>query len=91
MKKKGSLLLFSLLFVLLLWFGINQTTTKWTGVDELVINQFAVKGGLHTQTGTPDEEESDELLLSVFLLAGALGGFVTGYYFRELFPKKTSD
>ena len=39
------------------------------------------------KTATINTDKGD-ILLFVFLLAGTAGGFVMGYYFRELFTKK---
>ena len=38
--------------------------------------------------------DQGDLLLFCFLVAGAIGGFIAGYYFRALFPprpKKTDE
>ena len=60
---------------------------KWAGVDETVIEKYAVEAGrvpaeLLINTGQGD------LLLFVFALAGAAGGFVAGYCWRILVHEK---
>ena len=60
---------------------------KWSGVDEVVIGKFAEKMGKTPSDPLINTDQGD-ILLSMFLLFGAIGGFVAGYYYRELFPKK---
>jgi ABC-type cobalt transport system substrate-binding protein len=60
---------------------------KWQGVDESVVEKFAEKAGRPARKPLINTDQGD-LLLFVFLVAGAAGGFVAGYYFRELFPGK---
>ena len=57
----------------------------WSGVDETVIEAFAKKAGRPAQEPLINTDQGD-LLLFVFLLAGAAGGFAAGYWFRILFP-----
>lgn len=59
---------------------------KWQGVDETVVEKFAEKAGHPSRKPLINTDQGD-LLLFVFLIAGAAGGFAAGYYFRELFPK----
>jgi hypothetical protein len=63
---------------------------KWVGVDEVVIGEFAKEMGKTPSDPLIDMGQGD-LLLSMFLLFGAIGGFVAGYYFRELFPRKRNE
>lgn len=72
-----------------IWFTMSNssgsTGAKWQGVDTTVVERFA------EQAGRPVKEPlisspSGDLLLFVFITAGAIGGFVAGYYFRHLFP-----
>jgi hypothetical protein len=60
-------------------------TASWSGVDETVIEKFAEKAG-HPAWGPFINTDQGDLLLFVFLLAGAAGGFAAGYWFRILFP-----
>lgn len=67
------------------WGGLTYSTNEWKGVDESVIERFAEEAGRPAQPSLIDTDRGD-LLLFVFLLAGSIGGFIAGYYFRELFP-----
>ncbi len=60
---------------------------SWSGVDETVIEKFAEKAGRPAREPFINTNQGD-LLLFVFLLAGAVGGFAAGYWFRVLFPTK---
>lgn len=60
---------------------------SWSGVDETVIEKFAEKAGRPARTPFINTDQGD-LLLFVFLLAGAVGGFAAGYWFRVLFPPR---
>jgi hypothetical protein len=60
---------------------------RWAGIDTTVIEKVA------TEAGHPPREpylntEHGDLLLFLFLLAGAIGGFIIGYAFRALFPPR---
>jgi len=74
--------------------GSGSTTTastsdapRWKGVDETVIEKLANEAGHPPQPPYLDTEQGD-LLLFLFLTAGAMGGFIAGYAFRTLFPPK---
>ncbi len=60
---------------------------KWPGVDESVIQKVAKEQGRGTRE-PPIKTASGDLLLFLFLLAGAGGGFIGGYYWRILTEKK---
>lgn len=60
---------------------------RWKGVDETVVGRFAEEGGRPPREPFINTDQGD-LLLFAFLLAGAAGGFMAGYYFRALFPQK---
>jgi ABC-type cobalt transport system substrate-binding protein len=60
---------------------------KWTGVDESVVEKIAGEHGRHAGKPLIDTDQGD-LLLFVFLIAGALGGFAAGYYWRMLLEGK---
>ncbi len=62
---------------------------SWSGVDKAVIEQVAEKAGRPAREPFINTDQGD-LLLFVFLLAGIIGGFIGGYYFRALFPPKRS-
>jgi len=70
-----------------LYFGLRSFHAKWSGVDETVVEKFAEQAGRPPREPLINTDQGD-LLLFFFLVAGAVGGFVGGYYFRELFPPK---
>jgi cobalt/nickel transport protein len=61
----------------------KEASTTWTGVDETVIEKHAEAAGRSAREPLINTDQGD-LLLFVFLLAGALGGFVAGYAYRGL-------
>ncbi|MCU0579146.1 MAG: cobalt ABC transporter permease [Desulfobacterota bacterium] len=79
-----SLLIFS---VSAAWVGAEATEGKWPGVDETVVEKYAKDQGREARTPLLDTDQGD-LLLFLFLLAGAVGGFVAGYYWRVLINEK---
>lgn len=67
------------------WIGADA---KWAGVDESVVGKFA------RAAGRPPSEPflnicQGDLPLFLFLLAGAVGGFFGGYYYRHIFPPES--
>lgn len=56
---------------------------KWPGVDESVVEKYAKEHGREAKAPLINTDQGD-LLLFVFLLAGAAGGFTAGYCWREL-------
>ncbi|MHC4221770.1 MAG: cobalt transporter [Planctomycetota bacterium] len=60
---------------------------QWAGVDETVVEKFAHEAGREAKDPYINTDQGD-ILLFVFLLAGVAGGFVLGYYFREIFSDK---
>jgi cobalt/nickel transport system permease protein len=60
---------------------------RWQGVDETVVEKFAAEAGRPPREPFINIEQGD-LPLFLFLVAGAVGGFVAGYTFRGLFPPK---
>ena len=62
----------------------------WKGVDETVIEKVATEAGHPPQPPLLDTDQGD-LLLFLFLTAGAIGGFIAGYAFRTLFPPKAKS
>lgn len=57
---------------------------KWPGVDEAVVKKFARDAGREARE--PFISMGGDMLLFAFLAAGAAGGFIAGYYFRQIFP-----
>jgi hypothetical protein len=62
-----------------------RAATDWAGVDEKVVEKFAHDAGRPPREPLINTDRGD-LLLFVFLVAGAVGGFVAGYCYRALFP-----
>lgn len=71
--------------------GIIVLGTAWQGVDESVVEHYAEKAGRPAWKPLINTDQGD-ILLFVFLIAGVIGGFILGYYWRDLFgsPKETS-
>jgi cobalt/nickel transport protein len=64
--------------------------TRWEGVDKTVIEKFAADAG-HAAREPYINTEQGDLLLFLFLVAGAASGFVAGYAFRTLFPPRSKN
>lgn len=84
----GLLICFASVFALVVLETSNAYSTveskeKWQGVDEQVIEKFAKAYGREPAEPLIDTEQGD-LLLFLFLLAGSIGGFFAGYYYRVL-------
>ena len=60
---------------------------KGAGVDEAVIEKIAGEHGREAKEPLIGDDQGD-ILLFLFLLAGAVGGFVAGYYWRVLITEK---
>lgn len=61
---------------------------KWAGVDESVIEKYAKEQGREAHEPFINTDQGD-LLLFVFLIAGTVGGFAAGYYWRMLMVEKS--
>lgn len=75
--------------VLILYFtGADVSfAEKWQGIDESVVEKIAKEHGREAKQPLINTDRGD-LLLFVFLLAGGIGGFAAGYYWRILLEKK---
>jgi hypothetical protein len=84
---KKALLTISLLAALALgaYWLLRHSSGAWDGVDETVVGKYARQAG-HPPRKPYINTDQGDLLLFAFLIAGVCGGFVGGYYFRELFP-----
>lgn len=63
---------------------------KWAGVDESVVEKVAKDHGREAWTPLINTDQGD-LLLFVFLISGAVGGFVMGYYWRGVFSHRDTE
>lgn len=84
--KNFILLLLCCSTALLIYFSLQPLASgadKWSGVDESVVEKFAKEHGREAREPLINTDQGD-LLLFVFLIAGAVGGFVAGYYWRTL-------
>jgi hypothetical protein len=63
---------------------------KWSGVDEAVIEKISQEHGRPAKPALIDKEDGD-LLLFCFLVAGVVGGFTAGYYWRILFSERAAQ
>ncbi|MGB6066113.1 MAG: hypothetical protein WBG50_15035 [Desulfomonilaceae bacterium] len=88
---KKALVIVALLFVLVLptAIGLADSDGKWPGVDEAVVEKFAKDAGRPAREPFLNFGEGD-VQLFLFLIAGAVGGFVAGYYYRDLFAPDAS-
>ena len=72
-----------ILLALGMYIGLRNSDSKWTGVDESVVEKFAIEANRPPHEPLINIEYGD-LPLLLFILAG--GG--AGYSFRGLFPPK---
>jgi hypothetical protein len=79
---------FAALAVVPLSIATAAEPAKWTGVDEAVIEKIAKEHGREAVAPIIDKEQGD-LLLFLFLVAGAGGGFAAGYYWRVIVSEKS--
>jgi hypothetical protein len=77
-------LLPTLLFV---FYFFTLGPKPWTGVDEAVVQKIAGEHGRVARKPFLDPGDGD-LLLFAFLLAGVIGGFGAGYWWRMLTREK---
>lgn len=80
-------LFWPLLLILLLWGApvlAEDEPAKWPGVDETVVEKYARELGREARDPYINTDQGD-LLLFLFALAGAAGGFVMGYYWHKVF------
>ncbi len=82
-------IMFLIIFLLITCYSSLVTAAeKWPGVDESVVEKYAKEHGREAMTPLINTDQGD-LLLFVFLLAGTIGGFAAGYYWRILMVEKT--
>ena len=69
--------------------ALAHASESWEGVDKTVVEKFANEAGHPAREPFINTEQGD-LLLFLFLLSGAGGGFIAGYAFRTLIPPKVT-
>lgn len=70
------------------YFGFHHVAQgSFQGVDDSVVGRIAKDAG-RPPTPLIDLDKYGDLPLFVFLLAGILGGFLLGYFYRSLFGAK---
>ncbi|KAF0219347.1 MAG: cobalt/nickel transport system permease [Geobacteraceae bacterium] len=79
--------LFLIFSLFLLTPHTSLSSEAWRGVDESVVEKIAREHGRQARKPLIDPGEGD-LLLFAFLLAGVVGGFAAGYYWRLLVSEK---
>jgi ABC-type cobalt transport system substrate-binding protein len=83
------LILFTIILVLSALPSLPAATSeKWSGIDKSVVEKIAKEHGREAKSPLINTEQGD-LLLFVFLIAGAVGGFAAGYYWKTLLVNKT--
>ena len=78
-----SFALAALLWVAAILASGTPAAGEWEGVDKSVVEKIAMDAGRPPRAPYVDTDRGD-LLLFMFLLAGACGGFIAGYSYRKL-------
>ena len=68
----------------------GKAHSAWSGVDEKVVEKIAAEHGREALEPLINTDQGD-ILLFVFLIAGAAGGFMAGYYWRALMEGRKQD
>lgn len=69
---------------------LHEGAQPWTGVDDSVVSKIAAEAGREVRAPLINTDQGD-LLLFVFAIAGAAGGFVAGYFYRKLISERTKN
>lgn len=89
--KTGAAVKFQMVLIIVCLFMLAAqpaaAANKWDGVDVSVVEKYAAENGRAARTPYINTDQGD-LLLFVFLLAGAVGGFAAGYYWKTLISEK---
>jgi len=90
MQKAGIILLLSFLLLTSHYsLPTAAAAAQWSGVDESVVQKYAVQHGRAPGKPVIDTDQGD-MLLFLFLLGGAVAGFAVGYYWRQLTERSQS-
>ncbi len=93
MKFQISNFKFQIFLILFLLFTVHCSlvaAAEWSGVDESVIEKYAKEHGREVKEPVINTDQGD-LLLFVFLIAGTVGGFAAGYYWRTLTEQRAKN
>lgn len=85
-KRKWRILLLHIIILptlLFTFYFFSLAPRPWTGVDEAVVEKIAEEHGRSAKPPLINTDQGD-LLLFVFLVGGAVAGFIAGYYWRTL-------
>jgi ABC-type cobalt transport system substrate-binding protein len=84
--KRLSLIFLTAVICLLLAGAMSARAKEesWPGVDTVVVEKYAAQAGRPAREPYINTDQGD-LLLFMFALAGTVGGFIMGYYWRGLF------
>jgi hypothetical protein len=83
MRLNKSVLIILGVIVLLIVGASLDRESEWEGIDVSVVGKYATELGV--EPSTPLIDVRGDALLFAFAAGGAIGGFVAGYYWRELF------
>ncbi len=89
-KKLSVLLCTAVLLTSLFSLHSSLPAAEWSGVDETVVEKIAEEHGRAAKDPLINTDQGD-LLLFMFLIGGAIGGFAAGYYWRSLTEGKDRD
>lgn len=90
-KRRRKILLLHIILlptVMFAFYFFTLSPRQWVGVDEAVVEKIAREHGREAHKPLINTDQGD-LLLFVFLLAGVVGGFAAGYYWRVLAEGKS--
>jgi hypothetical protein len=82
-----SLTLFFAVLLLVALPCLTAASEKWSGVDKSVVEKIAKEHGREAKSPLINTDQGD-LLLFVFLIAGAIGGFAAGDFWKTLLVNK---
>jgi cobalt/nickel transport system permease protein len=86
---KNGIILLCILFTAYSLLLTPVLASKWSGVDETVVEKYAEEHGRPGKDPLINTDQGD-LLLFMFLIGGLIGGFAAGYYWRTLAEQRTT-